>query len=121
MVKPANKTPTIQDLSRDELLLLFGILNPATTPELLLRVQEIVACRAVSSANAASWQAFDKYQAAHDLATACKAGSSAERKALRACEAARDARQALDRRAKRTTMRWKRLSDQLVALSAAEG
>lgn len=120
MTKPANKLPTIQDLSRDELLLLFRFVDPVISTVLLVRVQEIVASSVLSAAYAASGQAFDKYQAAHDLAMA-KAGTPAARKALRACEAARDAWLALDGRALRAGERWKRLSGQLAALSAAEG
>jgi hypothetical protein len=115
MAKPA-KLPTIQDLSRDELLHLVSIAWPNIEHALLLKVQASVAQRADLAAGDAAVEAINRYQSACEQLKASKPGSVAASKANRACKAAYEAWEAAAAKSDRVHKRWKRLRAQLTAL-----
>lgn len=115
MAKPV-KLPTIQDLNRDELLLLVSTTWPDIEPVLLLKVQASVANRADQAAASEAVEAITRYQRAHDQLEASELGSVAASKADRACKAAYEAWVAAAAKSDRAHKRWLRLRAQLTAL-----
>jgi hypothetical protein len=115
MSKP-DKLPTIQDLSREELLLLVSTAWPDIKPVLLLQVQASVAMRTDMAAANEAVEAINRYQNACDQLKASKPGSVAASKADRACKAAYAVWEAASAKSDRAHKRWKRLRAQVTDL-----
>lgn len=122
MTKSAAKLPTIQDLTREELLRLIPMIHPLPVEAArILAAQEEQAWadygRAADAYHAASLARSAAWDRWHELNIAEKPGAT---KARRAYDAAADAASAAHRRDQRLYNRWLRLSGQCRALTDRE-
>jgi hypothetical protein len=116
MAKDSGKPPTIQDLSREELLRLIPMISPLwVDPALILRAQIEVASDQHRDAAVPMLELSEAAERAFKRWRECTKRDASQKvtdKAWRAWLAARDASETACRRTERLWRRWERLTDQ---------